>query len=371
LGDVYLQNSNPTTTDTASRTISLVANTTNTAPTSIPSATLSLAAGKTIFVGGGKYSGNGAVVPYAPILRAGPNGVTITRLFGTGGPTATFTAGQPVSTANSTNENAARRNAGKTLTLGSAGIEITNGTLEVAPEATFVIADVTVDTKLEQNDTKIGFLSVADGGKISLSATSSGTPTINIGDTKISWTDSTATTTATSAVLAASGGTVVLGNNTIEGPKDAVLAVTGNDAAIDLEDRAGTPVGAKSLTIKGATLDLATRGELTIEGQTSVNKLILTDGGKLNLYNLPEGSTAVAPDSALGLTKIGTILSTTGYDRGDISGDAVPLILSTNSSKTPRALSLAHDGKGSSVNITGLTTSSGDVVLNRSSAFSQ
>ena len=326
---------------------------------SLTNATLTLGAGKTISIGGGKYSGTGATVPLTPVLTAGSEGVTVTA----GATPAVLTAAPPLSTSGSTNEDAAKRNANNKLTLSNAGIEITTGSLEVAPEATFEISDATVTTKLgTATDIDIGFLSIADGGKISLTETATaGSPTIDIGDTLLSY------ATVGTASLAASGGSVTLGNNTLEGAKAASLAVTGNDVAIGLDSGAAV-VGGKSLTLKGLTLDLASRGNLGIgyDAARVVNKLILTDGATLKLSNPTEGSTAVDPDPATGLSKIGT-LSGANVVRGGISGDSVLQILSNNASKTPKALTLAHDGSGSSVNITG---TGGAVVLNKSSTFS-
>jgi hypothetical protein len=338
-----------------SRIISLASNT-----------TLDLGPGKTISVGGGRYSGNGALVPLAPVLTAGPEGVRITALPAG---TAVLTAAIPLTTSASNSEEAAKRNANKMLTLGSGGIEITYGTLEVAPEATFTIRDVTVTTKIGSNsDTLIGFLSVADGGKINLlDAAAGGTSSIDIGDTEIGYPGGGNNTVA---ALVASGGAVSLGNNTIAGAKGAVLAVTSNDATIGVGEAV---TGTKSLTVKGITLDLAGRGVLAIVSAPAFNRLILTDGAKLNLYNPPEGATAAAPDPAAGLSNIGTPAL---GGNGGISGDAVLQILSTNTSRTPRALSLAHDGVGSSVNVTGIIPPVGgggppSVSLNRSAVFSQ
>jgi hypothetical protein len=322
-----------------------------------PSTPLTLAAGKTISVGGGKYSGKGVVVPYAPVLTAGPEGVIITAGTGTN---AVFTIPEPTTTANSTSEDAAKRNLGKSLTLGTGGIEITSGTLQVAPEATFIISGVTVTTKRgKPNDVKIGFLSVADGGKITLAngTTTGNTSQINIGDTAIKW-----GTLAGNASLAAAGGTISLGNNTIEGVNGATLAVATNSAVIAVtRDTA-------SLTLKGATLDLAGKGSLTIGGSSipsGVSKLILTGGAKINLNNPAEGTTAVAPASGVVYTKIGTGNIANNY--GAISGDAVLQILSNNTSATPRVLSLAHNGSGSSVNIT--SDGNGTVTLAKGVVF--
>jgi hypothetical protein len=322
---------------------------------SLTNTELSLGPNKTISIGGGRYSGTGATVPLTPVLSAGPLGVVIKA----GSNEAVLTAAPPLSTSASTNEDAAKRNANNKLTLTDGDITINVGVLEVVKDATFEIKDAAVITKLETNDAKIGFLAVADGGKISLTGAGNiGTsPEIKIGDTVISYAGAD-----TIAVLAGSGGSITLGSNTIEGVEGATLALKGNGADIELKDNVGAPpVGAKSLTLKGINLDLTDKGSLTITGQTSVNKLILTNKAKLTLYT-GEGA-APAPEAEL--SQIGT---SSNERYGAISGDAVLIIPATNTSKTPRVISLAHGG-GPSVDITGLTGP--DIFLSKSTQFSK
>jgi hypothetical protein len=332
-------------------------------------AKLILGAEKTISIGGGKYSGTGAVVPQTPILTAAGGKAELT-VFSGDTRTLVLTPGAPVTTVNSTNEDATKRNAGNKLTLTTTDSTngVTSGNLQVVKDAILELQapdSATSNLNLRITNTTIGYLSVADGGTISLTDTTNGAIGINIGNTVITYTGANATT----ANLVATGGVVTLGNNTITGDTTAAtLAVTGQAAEITLDGEG------RSLDLKKVNLDLTARGSLKITGNTAVNKLILTEGAKLSLAPVPEGSTAVPPAEDAGYDTIGT--PTTGAAvRGDISGNAVLNILSSaGTSKTPKAVSLAHDGVGASVNITSgfdadNPTTPRNVVLDRGSAF--
>jgi hypothetical protein len=292
-----------------------------------------LDAGKTVKVGGGKYTNTGGgVIPLADVLTAGPKGVTLA-------PTATavLTAGAAISET-ATDE---KKNLEKKLTLGTEGIEIFNGTLEVAQGGILAIDKVTLKTHIDSEKAEIGYLSVADGGTINLIA--SDASKLVIGETTIAWGTNDAT-------LTASGGAVSLGNNTIGSAEAATLAVTKNDAAFTIDDGSGT-AGGKILTVSRVNLDLG-RGSLTIKEDTAPNRLILENSAKLTL-NTGDGGTLAKPRSKIaGLSITGDFIAT-------------PTAASAESTN-PKVLSLAHGG-GAAVNVTGLT--SGDTTLNRASVF--
>jgi hypothetical protein len=324
-------------------------------------AVLILGAGKTISVGGEKYSGTGGTtIPWTPIVTAaGTDNLELTVKYdGTASTTAVFEVPKPITFTNSTSEDALKRNASNKLTLKTGNIEITSGNLQVVKDATFEILEKTVKTKIPTTtDPKIGFISAVDGGRIALTSTNTADANkanVDIGDAGVVITWVATSANSSSAYLAPSDGTVTLGSSTIEGDTTAAtLAVLTNSATIKVDS------SGKALTIRKANINLNTRGLLSI-GATG-SKLILTDGAKLSLAAIPEGSTAVPPAEDAGFTKIGV-----NAGNGTISGNAVLNILSSNLSKTPKAVSLAHDGVGASVNV---TTGDTAATLNNGSVF--
>ncbi|MFP3090212.1 hypothetical protein LQZ21_07775 [Treponema sp. TIM-1] len=213
---------------------------------------LFLGAGKIISV---RFTPRGGDPIVAPILTAGPDTVELIR-FNNSGSSVTLTA-----PGNPTNANGIP--AAKRLTLAGDDLRITDGILQVAPEAALAISGVTLRTNTD-GPTQFGYLAVADGGSLISPSTTTGT--INIGHTTITGT----------STLKASGGTITLGNNKIAG---SVLGAT-------LSTTAGVPTfglaTADILSLEQANLNLATNGIISI---VAGSRVILTERGKITLNN--------------------------------------------------------------------------------------
>jgi hypothetical protein len=245
----------------------------------------------------------GSTTTIAPILAAGPEDVVITPTAG-----AVLTA-----SAAPTKNDAAAITAAKRISLGTAGIDITDGTVQVAPGAIFDINVVALTTN--PGVTEIGYLAVADGGTLTLS----GSPqagTLNIGDTVISQI----------STLKASGGTVTLGNNVIAGSAPGAKLAPEKGSAGTLITVNNTD---DRLTLEQVELNLAAYGTLRI---TDVGgRVILTDGAKITLNSGENGIP----------TELSTITTSGGTARlaGDFNGLTAP------GSTTKQAVwSVAHKG---------------------------
>jgi hypothetical protein len=260
---------------------------------------LTLGANKTLSV---EYTiDKGVSFATAPVLTTGPEDVVLTP--DTAGATLTFAAAPK-------DESAA-----KVLTLGTQSLTITDGTLRVEPGATLAINAVALTTNNTVATAKIGYLALADGGALMLDNTAAtyGSVVNTSGNTSI-----TATSDAT---LTASGGTITLGRDTIEGSvAGAVLAPTKGAAVFGV-------TGVKSLTLKRVDLNLASYG--TISLAAAGDQVILTDRAKLTLSD-KEGGTATA------LEKIGANIT--------LSEGSLGLTDPASTAKTPPVWSVAQQG---------------------------
>jgi hypothetical protein len=286
------------------------------------SAVVTLANGKALTLGAGKtisvrFTPRGGTPIVAPVLSAGPDNVVLTPA----GATTLTVPGNP--------SNEAGIPATKRLILGVAGLTVTDGILQVAPEASLAIAvtgTLALTTGITNNE--IGYLAVADGGSLVLGTNG----TVVIGNTTI----------GSASTLKAGGGTITLGNNQIQG---SVLGAT-------LTATAGSPaftLAAQILTLKQADLNLAANGSISIADGARV---ILTERGKITLNN-GEGGVPTT------LTKIGP--------NGDLSG-GVGLTNPSDAEKTSQSIwSVVHqDTAAADVSI---TATGAAVSISRSSKF--
>jgi hypothetical protein len=177
---------------------------------------------------------------------------------------------------------------------GSIGtLEITNGTLQVLPEATIVI-DQPLSTKVDGAAGQFGYLAVAEGGTLSLKAGD----TLTIGEPQIG---------GGAFIFTASGGTIKLGNHRITGSAPGTKLVpakgTSGTSAIDVG-------GNETLTLEEVELDLAALSKITI---ANTGKVTLDKGAKITLVagenglptewsNIKAGSTAQVTGAFVGLT---------------------------------------------------------------------
>jgi hypothetical protein len=224
--------------------------------------TVTLAAGKKIIVGGGAVSGgSGETVPLAPVLEAAAD-TLLTPATG-----AILTAGAVYGSSASEAEIAAA----KSVSLGTAALAITSGTLRVAAGATLDVNGVTLST------TGIaGRLSLADGATVQLTGADS---KIDFGTVASEATVAGNTTNVT--FLTASGAAVTLGDDTISG---AGATLAPGIAASGSVDAVITTADGKNLTLDGVTLDLSVSGKVTVNATgslTLVNQgtLYLAEGG--------------------------------------------------------------------------------------------
>ncbi|MFP3089565.1 hypothetical protein LQZ21_04480 [Treponema sp. TIM-1] len=140
-------------------------------------------------------------------------------------------------------------------------LEITNGTLQVLPEATFS-SNATLTTKVDGAHNQFGYLAVAEGGTLAL-----GTNSLDIGDPVI-----TAPYTFT-----ASGGTINLGNNRITGsaPGTKLAPGRGSSGSITVAGATGT------LILEEIELDVAAYSSIALSAAGA--KVALDKGAKINL----------------------------------------------------------------------------------------
>jgi hypothetical protein len=234
--------------------------------------TLTLAAGKTISVGGALVSGGGGeLIPVSPVLKAAKT-TTITPADG-----AVLTAAAAYNNT-ATDDDKVQA---KQITLGTAGLTITEGDLRVVQDGIFTIDGFALSTA-----SIFGVLSLEPGAVINLADDSS---IINFGiianETAITGDDTAVT------YLTAAGGVVTLGKGTISGAGASLIphiATTGG--AVGTDDMAIGPITDKSLTLDGVTLDLSESGKVIIPGTGSVTlenqgKLLLVAEGFRNDYN--------------------------------------------------------------------------------------
>jgi hypothetical protein len=209
------------------------------------------------------------------------------------------------------------------------GLTITDGTLQVVPGATLEVSagattmELATKPAVAGNVLPIGYLALADGATLSLATAAGGA---NIGSVDIGDTDITIASTIT-----ASGGTVTLGNNMIQGSvSGAALKVVKGNATFR--------TNAGRLTLEQVNLDLITSGVL---GTTvATDRLSLTKGAKLTLKT-DEGGVET-PRRNIGAAGAG--------NNAEIEGDVVCLI-APSAGNSQAVLSVAHKG-GSDVTIT-------------------
>jgi hypothetical protein len=219
----------------------------------------------------------GSSTSYADILTAGPAGVELA-----------FTQNATLTAANAPTKNdAASIDAAKKLTLSTAGIDIPNGTLQVAPGAALELNAQTLAA--ETTATQSGFLALADGSKLILTSTGS----LTIGDTGI----------ATASTLTAVGGVITLGNNTIEGSdpgtKLEAPAKSGTAGTAPLF----TVATLKYLTLKQVDLNLSVFGGLKITGG-AYGGVILKDRAKIILNSGEGGKPATGTKITVGANSL-------------------------------------------------------------------
>jgi hypothetical protein len=274
----------------------------------------------------------GSATTIAPVLAAGSDDVELT-------PTGAVTLTAEGAPTKNTEEAV---NLAKKISFGGNPLEITTGTLRVAPGAIFEVNDKTLSTKIDPDE--IGYLAVAATGALSFTA-GTGNSEINIGDTEIS--------SAAASKLLAEGGTVILGNDKIQG--DAVgaklIASTGGINPVFTVDP--TPAGGKVLILQQVDLNLAGHGSLKIKGLTgTVNQVTLADLAKITLNNGTEGRTT--DRNKIGAA--GAYATLTGDFEAVTAGSATT---------SQAAWSVAHKG-GSNVSLIGIGTASTDVTLAKS-----
>jgi hypothetical protein len=281
---------------------------------------LTLGAGKTVSV---QFTPRNADDITAPVLIAGPEPVVLTP----GGNGAILTVpNDPTQTTD------AAINAAKKLTLSAQALEITDGVLQVAPDATLAVDAVALSTKLATTPAPltIGYLALADGGALSLLTGG----TVDIGDTVIS----------VVSTLKAGGGTVTLGNDKI----------AGSVAGAALTATSGAPVftlaTTKLLILEQADLNLAANGSVVI---TDPARVILTEQGKITLNNGEGGKETIRE-------KIGD----NGFLSGGFVGITAPTAPDTGTGTQP-VWSVAHrDAAAADV---GIAASGANVTLSKSS----
>jgi hypothetical protein len=281
--------------------------------------TLTLGAGKTISVQFTPTSPRGSSAMTAPVLSAGPEDDVVLR-SGTG----TVLAVTPAP---------ANETAGKRLTLGTADLTITDGTLQVVEDATFVINGVALTTNI--TNTQFGYLAMDAGGTINLT----GTGSVVIGETEID----------EASTLIARGGTVTLGNNKIAG--SAVGAV------LTLPERNGgipefTLDPDKILILEQVDLNLAVNGRLilTAAATDSGTQVVLRKQAKITLNN-GEGGIRTTRSNITGGGNVGVLSKGVGY-------------IAPNATTNQTVWSVAQEGT-SEASITA-STAGGTVTLSKS-----
>jgi hypothetical protein len=270
---------------------------------------LTLGANKTVSV---EFTPKGAAPVIAPVLITGPKDVLITP----GATDATLTAA-----ADPANTEAGISGA-KRLTLAGAASTITNGTLRVAPEATLVLG---VELTTENDPApapplvgpQIGYLAVADGGTLMLTG-AAGSVVTGTGITSI-------TAPTNEVTLKASGGTITLGRNTIEGSVLGAVLTPVKGAPL-FKVLAATSL----LTLNRADLNLASYGSISFD--IAGGRVILTDRAKITLNSGEDG----VPTTLSAINRTTGSLSTTGIS---LSGGFVGL---TDTSS--KVLSVAQQG---------------------------
>jgi hypothetical protein len=208
-------------------------------------------------------------------------------------------------------------NAAKILTLAGAAATITDGTLRVAPDATFAIDGVVLTTNIPVPAAlqQIGYLAVSDGGSLRLAATG-GVGSVFTG------TGNTTITALAAATLKAGGGTVTLGNNKIAGNvTGAVLTAATGAPSFTLDGQTGL------LSLEQVDLNLAANGSVVIDD--AEGRVILTGQAKIILNN-GEGGVSTARSRI-----------TNGGNVGVLSGGVVGLTAPTATTTQP-VWSVAH-----------------------------
>jgi hypothetical protein len=288
---------------TVGDTLSLLGNVTLASGTllTLSAIDLTLGANKTLSV---EYTlDKGVSFATAPVWTTGPEGVVLTPA---GATTLIFDATAPKD-----------ESAAKVLTLGAAAAVITDGTLRVEPGATLVIKEVALTTNntVVANVPYIGYLAVADGGALMLDDTTGTYGSV------VNTSTNTSITATSDATLTASGGTITLGRDTIEGSVAGAALIPTKGAAVF------GVTGVTSLTLKRVDLNLASYG--TISLAAAGDQVILTDRAKLTLSD-KEGGTATA------LEKIGANIT--------LSEGSLSLTDPASTAKTPPVWSVAQQG---------------------------
>jgi hypothetical protein len=220
----------------------------------ITSGPVTLAEGKTIYVGGDVYTGG--VVDLTPIVKA-----TAEVELKTTGTTLT----SPVAKYDEKNILAAKK-----LIVGVQPLTISAGTLEVVSGGTLTAgANISLPKAPPLSPTRAEspYLAVADGGTLALAAAN----TITIGDAvTIAYPTGTA-----DATIKAAGGAVTFGYDEI----------TGTDVTLDVAGAAviTVPGSGKTLRLSGVNLNLAAAGTLVITGDSTASRVVLLNKGKITL----------------------------------------------------------------------------------------
>jgi hypothetical protein len=263
----------------------------------------------------------GVSTTYAPILVTGPSGTALIGLLSTG---AVLTAA-PAPAKN----DAAQIAAAKKLTLGTRGLIIRDGTLQVVPGAALELDGVTLKTNSANKAS--GFLALADSGKLIFT----GSGALDLGKTTIN----------TASTLTAVGGLITLGSNTIEGNEPGTkleAPAKGGTAGTAPKFTVSTDT---YLTLKQVDLNLAAFGGLEIAAVTSNHGgVILKDRAKIILNNGEGGQPATG-------TKITTSAGTLA-----LGGDYEALTAPNAAANKEPVWSVAQNGVGEASVIAGAAT---------------
>jgi hypothetical protein len=221
----------------------------------------------------------------------------------------------------------------KTLVL-NAPITVTSGELRILGTGL-----LSFDNTGAINVAPAGALTLADGGILELPTGR----TVTIGDTTITG----VTTSGIHAELIASGGDVVLKQNSISGTGSTLLV------SIDYPGPAFAVTGANNLLyLAGANLDLQNGGSLTIGNDASVVLESGTYPGKITLGNIL-GSENIPYTGSLHLKHISSTNQATISGNGTLLGDEadeLPSLIGQLSGTQKQTLTITGSGGGSLIN---------------------
>jgi hypothetical protein len=231
---------------------------------SVAANTLTLAKGKNILVGGGKYTGtNAGIIEPVPVLAAGDDASLVLKMAAS---SALITNPAPSATANDERKAEAYR-----ITF-NGNVAVKRGTLVVKKYLGVLAASVITTTNIKSgNDYDIiGGLDLVDGASLALFGGNAGNGgKINLGfapDGTTPITSIAAPSAGTAAsVLTASGGTVTLKANSITSPVAATLTAGTTTVA--------TFATTETLALDRVTLDINRSGILTVTGAQKGIKL--------------------------------------------------------------------------------------------------